>query len=51
MANDRRNEDQEQVSDEKVVGRADDENEEFEDIDDSDEGDQDEDEDEDMNEE
>jgi hypothetical protein len=43
MANDRWNEDQEQISDENVVGKAADENEEFEDVDESDEGDQDED--------
>jgi hypothetical protein len=33
MADDRRNEDQEQVSDDSVVGRAADENDEFEDTD------------------
>jgi hypothetical protein len=42
MADDKRNEDQEQISDENVVGRSADENEEFEDVDESDEDDQDE---------
>jgi hypothetical protein len=48
MANDRHNEDQEQITDDEVIGKAPDENEEFEDVgelDDSDdsaeEGDQD----------
>ena len=43
MAEDRRNEDQEQISDENMVGKASDENEEFEDVDELDEEDQDED--------
>jgi hypothetical protein len=45
MADDRWNEDQEQISDEKVVGKAAGEDVEFEDVDELDEGDQEEDED------
>jgi hypothetical protein len=41
MADDRWNEDQEQISDDKVVGKAADEDDEFEDVDELDEGDQD----------
>ncbi len=41
MAEDRENDDQEQISDD-MVGKASEENEEFEDADESDEGDQDE---------
>lgn len=40
MADDRWNEDQEQISDEKVVGKAADENDEFEEVDEFDEDDQ-----------
>jgi hypothetical protein len=39
MAYDRRNEDQEQITDDKVVGRAPDENEELEDVDELDDND------------
>jgi len=42
MADDRWNEDQEQVSDENVVGKSADEDEEFEDVDESDDDDKDE---------
>ena len=41
MADDRWNEDQEQISDDNVVGKAADEDDEFEDVDELDEGDQD----------
>jgi hypothetical protein len=40
MENDRKNQDQEQVTDENVVGKAAEENEEFEDVDDMDDSDQ-----------
>jgi hypothetical protein len=44
MANDPRNEDQEQITDENMIGKAAAEEEEFDDVDDFDEDDQDQDE-------
>jgi hypothetical protein len=44
MAQDRRNEDQEQIPDDSVVGRAPEENEEFDDLDEVDDSDDDSDE-------